>query len=111
MKDESIKARIVETCDSIKSMLLAKNESYGNSALDPIRIFSKSDPVEQLRCRLDDKLSRLAKGKEFADEDTLRDLVGYLILLLVAEAKPKPRFADDVADAMARCKPESFVVD
>lgn len=39
-------------------MLLAKNAAYGNSALEPVRIFSKADPTEQIRVRIDDKLSR-----------------------------------------------------
>jgi hypothetical protein len=38
-------------------MLLSKNASYGNSALEPVRIFSKADPVEQLKVRLDDKVA------------------------------------------------------
>jgi len=68
-----------------KEILMAKNKAYGNSALEPVRIFSKVDAVEQLKVRIDDKLSRLAKGTDFADEDTITDLLGYLILLKVAE--------------------------
>jgi len=67
-----------------KEMLMAKNKAYGNSALEPVRIFSKVDAVEQLKVRIDDKLSRLAKGTDFADEDTVTDLLGYLVLLKVA---------------------------
>lgn len=63
-------------------MLLAKNESYGDSAIQPVRIFSRADTREQLRVRVDDKLSRIARGHA-AGEDTVRDLIGYLILLLV----------------------------
>jgi hypothetical protein len=44
------------------AMLLEKNAKYGNSALEPIRCFSRADPVEQIRVRLDDKLSRLMRG-------------------------------------------------
>ena len=67
-----------------KEILMAKNKAYGNSALEPVRIFSKVDAVEQLKVRIDDKLSRLAKGNDFADEDTVTDLLGYLVLLKVA---------------------------
>jgi hypothetical protein len=74
---------IAEECDRLKDLLLAKNASYGNSALDPVRIFSKADPVEQIRVRIDDKLSRLARGND-AGEDVETDLAGYLVLLRVA---------------------------
>lgn len=74
---------ITAECDAIKAMLLAKNTAYGNSALDPLRIFSKSDTIEQLNIRIDDKLSRLKRGKA-AGEDTELDLIGYLILKRVA---------------------------
>jgi hypothetical protein len=36
------------TCHSIAHMLIEKNIAYGDSALDPVRIFSKADPAEQL---------------------------------------------------------------
>lgn len=83
-------ALIAAECDRIKAMLLAKNAAYGNSALDPVRILSKADPVEQIRVRIDDKLSRLARG-ENAGEDVEMDLTGYFILLLVARRLVRER--------------------
>jgi len=74
---------IASECDAVKAMLLEKNAAYGDSALDPLRIFSKADPVEQIKVRLDDKLSRLARGSA-AGEDVELDLLGYLVLLRVA---------------------------
>lgn len=69
----------------LRGLLLSKNLRYGDSALTPIRIFSQADPVEQLRVRVDDKLSRIARGNlNLDDEDTIMDLAGYLILLLIA---------------------------
>lgn len=65
-------------------MLVQKNRAYGNSALEPLRLFSKATPMEQLLVRLDDKLSRLARGSD-AGEDVVLDLLGYLILLRVAQ--------------------------
>ena len=73
-------------CDSIKTMLLGKNKRYGNSALNPVRIFSRCDAIEQINVRIDDKLSRIARGKDLDDnEDTEMDLIGYLILKRVAK--------------------------
>jgi hypothetical protein len=80
MQDE-----IVKTCDNLCRMLLEKNVKYGNSALEPTRIFSKASTTEQLLVRIDDKLSRIkTTGMEAPDEDTLNDLIGYLILLKIA---------------------------
>lgn len=75
---------ILDQCFVIATMLLDKNISYGNSALEPIRIFSAADSVEQLRVRIDDKLSRLAGGKEYPNDNDINDLIGYLILYKVA---------------------------
>ncbi len=75
---------ISSECDAIKEMLLSKNEKYGNSALDPVRIFSKASPDEQLRVRIDDKLSRVTRGGIHEDEDVIQDLIGYLIMLRVS---------------------------
>lgn len=75
--------QIAAECDAIKSMLLAKNKAYGNSALEPLRVFSSADTVEQIRVRIDDKLSRIKRGAA-AGEDVVLDLIGYLVLLRVA---------------------------
>jgi hypothetical protein len=74
---------IAAECDALKAMLLEKNRNYGSSALDPVRIFSKADPVEQILVRIDDKLSRIARGQA-GGEDAEWDATGYLILLRVA---------------------------
>lgn len=75
--------KIALVCDEVKNLLINKNLAYGDSALNPVRIFSKADTVEQLKVRCDDKLSRLSRGHA-AGEDTELDLIGYLILLRVA---------------------------
>ena len=75
-----MKQAIQEICDELKEFLLEKNRAYGNSAADPVRIFSKVDAVEQINVRIDDKLSRMARGNEYPGDDTELDLIGYLIL-------------------------------
>lgn len=75
---------IVVACDRICKILIDKNRAYGNSALEPNRIFAKSDATEQLRVRIDDKLNRIIKGSDYPGEDTIDDLIGYLILLKIA---------------------------
>jgi len=86
ISQEYVQGLIINECDAIKELLLRKNKEYGNSALEPKRIFSDADPVEQIKVRLDDKLSRImTSGNKEIKEDTVQDLMGYLILLRVAE--------------------------
>jgi hypothetical protein len=76
---------IIEECDLIKEILLDKNRKYGNSAIQPKRVFSKADPIEGINVRLDDKLSRIESGQADDDEDPELDIIGYLILKRVAQ--------------------------
>lgn len=71
----------------LAEMLIEKNKAYGNSALNPVRIFSQASTEEQLLVRLDDKLSRLQRGHEYQGDDTLKDLLGYIVLLLIARER------------------------
>ena len=68
---------------NIGSLLIEKNRKYGNSAICPVRIFSRSDSEEQIKDRIDDKLTRISYHQNDEDEDVYLDLVGYLILLMV----------------------------
>ena len=77
-------SNVTRVMEDIRALLIEKNRSYGNSALAPVRIFSSASPTEALLVRIDDKLSRVSRGSEFPGEDTIRDLIGYLVLLLVA---------------------------
>lgn len=88
-------AQIALVCDDIKELLLEKNRKYGDSALNPNRIFSKADAVEQILVRIDDKLNRIQKGAGLLanDEDVVNDLIGYLVLLKIALAR-NPRMND-----------------
>jgi hypothetical protein len=73
-------------CDQIKELLLEKNAKYGDSALNPTRVFSKANAVEQILVRIDDKLNRVKQGAGLLanDEDVVMDLIGYLVLLKIA---------------------------
>src|SRR5688572_6057237 len=65
----------------IADMLEQKGKAYGNSVGQPIRVFSQLDSEQGLRVRIDDKISRLVRGKPDDNEDTIKDLIGYLALL------------------------------
>jgi hypothetical protein len=77
------------SCLDIMEMLIKKNVSYGDSALKPIRIFSQSDNVEQIKIRIDDKINRVKNSQGFAGDNDIDDLIGYLILLKIALDKNK----------------------
>jgi hypothetical protein len=76
---------IKEISMEVTNLLLEKNAAYGDSALNPVGIFSKGNAVESLCARIDDKLMRIKnKGINDLTEDTVTDLIGYLILLKAA---------------------------
>jgi hypothetical protein len=76
--------KIIRECLEVAEMLIKKNVSYGDSALNPMRLFAQSDSVEQLKVRIDDKLNRIKNSQGFAGDNDIDDLVGYLILLRIA---------------------------
>tara|TARA_R110000765_G_scaffold97266_2_gene183005 strand:+ start:4149 stop:4586 length:438 start_codon:yes stop_codon:yes gene_type:complete len=68
--------------EKITNLLKEKNEAYGNTALNPTNIFSKLDSTEAICARIDDKLARISnRGINDETEDTVDDVIGYLLLL------------------------------
>jgi hypothetical protein len=68
----------------IRELLINKNIKYGNSALEPLGVFSQLSAKEGLLIRIDDKLKRIKNGSlEKDDEDVINDLIGYLVLLKI----------------------------
>jgi len=66
----------------LEEFLIEKNKNYGNSALEPVRIFSKLESDAGIFVRIDDKLSRIKNSDELRKNDVV-DLLGYLVLLCV----------------------------
>ena len=77
---------ILNACIDVAQMLIEKNISYGDSALNPIRLFSTADNTEQLKVRIDDKLNRVKNAQGFAGDNDIDDLIGYLILYKIAKS-------------------------
>lgn len=68
---------------AMTQLLITKNSRYGNSILDPMRVFCKKDKEESdIPARLDDKLSRIKNSDKIRIND-VTDLIGYLVLLLI----------------------------
>ena len=80
------RSKIKAKCKRVEDLLLQKNAKYGDASLEPVNIFSKCNSVAGIKMRIDDKLKRI-KNAGLCDEteDTLQDLAGYLILLMIAK--------------------------
>lgn len=87
---------IRQVVDELAELLIRKNAAYGDSALNPMRIFSSASPDEQIKVRLDDKLNRIRnstlRGQTSDDfsEDVIKDLMGYLVLLRICQLRNQP---------------------
>ncbi len=81
---ETIESELDIVLVNVKKMLLEKNRRYGDSALNPLQVFCKADPIVQIHARMDDKLKRIKNQQEDEDEDAHLDLLGYLILEQIA---------------------------
>ena len=85
--------------DRLKKMSLEKNRAYGDTALNPPGIFSKLKGSEAIRARLDDKLSRHMNHPGAFGESEVDDLIGYLVLLNIAERQEVGKgLAEKMAD-------------
>ena len=74
--------KLDKVSSEVVALLKSKNKAYGNTALDPVQIFSRLDATEALCARIDDKIMRIKnKGINDQTEDTVDDLIGYLLLL------------------------------
>jgi len=75
---------IKQVCKSLADLLLEKNRRYGDSAVNPHRIFSRLPAEEGILIRLDDKCSRIMNATELRKND-IADILGYLTLLCVSK--------------------------
>jgi hypothetical protein len=96
--------KIKSKCKDLEDLLLSKNAKYGDSALDPLNIFSEANAVAGIKMRIDDKLKRIKNaGLIDATEDTLQDLAGYLILLMIA----RDNASNDIQKRLRQDQPPS----
>lgn len=95
LSDSQIK--IAEITDATKDLLLYKNARYGDSALNPIGVFTKHlkntpENTASILVRLDDKLGRVRNADELRVND-VSDIIGYCTLLLVSMGVTKEDIA------------------
>ena len=83
---------IIFECTALQELLLAKNAKYGDSAFNSGIMFNVP-PITAIKARINDKISRIRnnenswRGAEEDLEDCVKDLLGYLILLRIAEKR------------------------
>ena len=77
--------KIHEIMGAMKDLLLYKNQKYGDSAINPKRIFYKGDSTNSILIRLDDKLGRVMSNTEEKPRiNDVCDIIGYCVLLLIS---------------------------
>ena len=76
--------KIDSVFQSLSRLVQEKNRRYGDSAIKPLRIFSKLPEDEGIKIRLDDKLNRIINAGEIRKNDAV-DIMGYLCLYCVSK--------------------------
>jgi len=67
----------------LRDFVIQKNINYGDSLQNPLKTFQK-DPMQGILGRIDDKLNRIKTvGLDDKTEDTVDDLIGYLVHLKI----------------------------
>jgi hypothetical protein len=80
----STQTKIDQVFGSMSRLVQEKNRRYGDSAIKPLRVFSKLSEDEGIKVRLDDKLNRVINAKEIRKND-IADIMGYLCLFCVSK--------------------------
>lgn len=84
----STQCKIKEILSAMQDLLLYKNQKYGDSAINPLQVFTKhiqhvEPSTAAILVRLDDKLSRVRNAEELRIND-VSDILGYCTLLLIS---------------------------
>lgn len=76
---------IASIFSSMAALVVEKNRRYGDSALEPVKVFARHiGQSDAIRIRLDDKLARIKNSGELRKNDCA-DIMGYLSLLCISE--------------------------
>lgn len=77
--------KLIDVLDGMKDLLLYKNRKYGDSAINPKKIFYKGDSTNSILIRLDDKIGRVMSNPDDKPRvNDVADIIGYCTLLLVS---------------------------
>lgn len=85
MSDNNTQEKIKNILNGMIDLLLYKNQKYGDSAINPKKIFYKGDSTNSILIRLDDKLGRVMSNTEEKPRvNDVADIIGYCTLLLIS---------------------------
>ena len=77
--------KIHEIMGAMKDLLLYKNQMYGDSAINPEKIFYKGDSTSSILVRLNDKIGRVKANPDDKPRiNDICDIIGYCTLLLIS---------------------------
>ena len=77
--------KIREIIEAMKDLLLYKNQKYGDSVINPKKVFYKGDSTNSILICLDDKLGRVMSNTEEKPRvNDVCDIIGYCTLLLIS---------------------------
>ena len=83
-QEKTVDELISEECLTLERMLLLKNSAYNNSLHTEPPLFP-IDSITGIQARINDKLNRIKQvGLTDETEDSVLDLIGYLIHLRIA---------------------------
>ena len=84
-EDTPTQQKIKDILSGMTDLLLYKNRKYGDSAINPKKIFYKGDSTNSILIRLDDKIGRVMSNTEEKPRvNDVADIIGYCTLLLVS---------------------------
>lgn len=84
VQEKTVDELISEECLALERMLLVKNAAYNNSLHSEPPLFP-IDNITGIQARINDKLNRIKQvGLTDETEDSVLDLIGYLIHLRIA---------------------------
>ena len=84
-EDTPTQQKIKDILSGMTDLILYKNRKYGDSAINPKKIFYKGDSTNSILIRLDDKIGRVKSNTEEKPRvNDVADIIGYCTLLLVS---------------------------
>lgn len=84
VQEKTVNELISEECLTLERMLLLKNSTYNNSLHTEPPLFP-IDTITGIQARINDKLNRIKQvGLTDDTEDSVLDLIGYLVHLRIA---------------------------
>ena len=84
-EDTPTQQKIKDILSGMTDLLLYKNKKYGDSAINPKKIFYKGDSTNSILIHLDDKIGRVMSNTEGKPRvNDVADIIGYCTLLRVS---------------------------